>query len=53
MDAARYRELETDQNAEFTPKEKEQGWHFCPDWDYMTVGPGMEEQDSCCCDRFR
>ena len=26
------------------------GWHFCPEWDYMLVGPGMPtEQEACTC----
>lgn len=26
------------------------GWHYCPDWDYLLVGPGMEiEQSVCLC----
>ena len=26
-----------------------EGWHFCPDWDEMLVGPGMPELESCLC----
>ena len=25
------------------------GVHFCPDWDYMAVGPGMPEHAACTC----
>lgn len=26
------------------------GWHYCPDWDFMLIGPGMEgELDGCTC----
>lgn len=26
------------------------GWHFCPDWDGMVIGPGMPEMDGCTCE---
>lgn len=26
------------------------GWHFCPEWDYMWIGPGCPEMEACCCD---
>ena len=26
------------------------GWHFCPDWDDMVIGPGMPEMEACTCD---
>lgn len=29
------------------------GWHYCPDWDFLLVGPGMEEQEGCQCDVHR
>lgn len=25
------------------------GLHFCPEWDYAAVGPGMTEWEACCC----
>lgn len=25
------------------------GWHYCPDWDFLLVGPGMKELHACCC----
>lgn len=33
-----------------TDDEIEQGWHWCGDWDFLLVGPGMEgEQAACNC----
>lgn len=26
------------------------GWHFCADWNYRLVGPGMDERFGCTCD---
>ncbi len=25
------------------------GWHYCCEWDFLLVGPGMPEMDSCRC----
>lgn len=36
-------------NQSITPEEFERGWHFCPDWDLLLVGPGMEELSCCTC----
>lgn len=33
-----------------TPAEVEAGWHFCPEYDYLLIGPGMMEMDHCVCD---
>jgi hypothetical protein len=36
--------------APLSPKEIEEGWHFCVEWDGLLIGPGMEaEMESCCC----
>jgi putative nucleotidyltransferase with HDIG domain len=32
-----------------TPEESKLGWHYCCEWDYMLVGPGMIELDACNC----
>jgi hypothetical protein len=29
--------------------EESRGWHFCPEFDYKLVGPGLEEMDMCEC----
>ena len=26
------------------------GWHFCCEWDYMLIGPGMPETSICLCE---
>jgi len=31
-----------------TPDEVALGWHWCPDFDYLLVGPGMEMELSVC-----
>lgn len=30
-----------------TPKEIDEGWHYCSDWDGLLVGPGTPEAESC------
>lgn len=49
MDRQRYAELEL-RDGKLTAEEIAQGWHFCPEWDYMLVGPGMPEADCCLCE---
>ena len=48
MDDCRYRLLERE-GFGMTDQELEKGWHWCPDWDYMLVGPGMEAVNGCTC----
>lgn len=43
MNNQRYVELESNEEATLTPEEMAQGWHWCDDWDYMLIGPGMSE----------
>jgi len=31
-------------------EEIKNGWHFCPDWDNILIGPGMTEMNYCICD---
>lgn len=31
-----------------TNKEVIEGWHFCDDWDYLLIGPEMDEYIECC-----
>ena len=50
MDDKRYREIDhAGGDIPMTEDEMSAGWHFCPDWDYMLIGPGMEEYDGCTC----
>lgn len=48
MDRQRYNDLQ-DGRAELTQEEIKAGWHFCSEWDYMLVGPGMSERRYCHC----
>ena len=49
MDKKRWVELEKSLDSVISIEESEEGWHWCPDWDYLLVGPGMGELESCCC----
>jgi hypothetical protein len=48
MDNERYKMVDMGYDT-LSKEEKSRGWHFCPDWDYMTVGPGMSELEGCTC----
>lgn len=48
MDKERFRELAAER-AELTDEEYKQGWHYCPEWDFMFIGPGMKEMRACDC----
>lgn len=50
MDRARYYALQRDHSMTLSKDEIEQGWHFCPDWDYLLIGPKMPEMIGCLCD---
>lgn len=39
MTDERYWALERSQTLPLTAEEIAEGWHFCPDWDGMLVGP--------------
>jgi hypothetical protein len=48
MEMSKERYAELDKVGEgLTEEELEAGWHFCPDWDGMLVGPGMQEAKVC------
>lgn len=47
MTPGRYRVVD-ELGAGLTSEESAAGWHFCPDWDQMLVGPGMPEYEVCC-----
>lgn len=50
MNIKRYLEIEKCHHASFlTRAELDEGWHFCPDWDWMLVGPEMQEFECCTC----
>lgn len=50
MTPERYNALMDNEDLELTEDEMLEGWHFCMDWDFLLVGPGMEETQSCHCD---
>lgn len=50
MDTKRYFEIEL-KGASLTQEEKEDGWHFCPDWDGLLTGPEMDEIEHCLCNK--
>lgn len=50
MDKKRFDELNGNDGRSLTESELAEGWHFCPDWDYLLVGPGSAEQDGCTCE---
>lgn len=48
MTNKRLRELELDGNARLTTEERQQGWHFCEEWDFMcTQGEERWADGSC------
>ena len=52
MTMARLDKLERDRNATLTGEEMQKGYHFCPDWDFMLIGPDSPEKDGCLCGIF-
>ena len=49
MDHARYARLMISDAEPLTEREIADGWHFCPEWDGLLIGPGMDEWDDCPC----
>jgi hypothetical protein len=48
MTNTRYREICLNKNAVLTKEELAEGWHFCPDWDYMLLdGNPYSECQTC------
>ena len=48
METSRYEEL-NEMGIGLTKEEVAKGWHFCCDWDFLLVGPGMQEALACQC----
>ncbi len=42
----RWLDLMNRDDAQLTPAEIAEGWHFCDEWDYLLVGPGSCEKCS-------
>jgi hypothetical protein len=50
MDNKRYNELEQNLDSILTEKELSEGWHWCCEFDFLLVGPGMTEIEFCLCE---
>ena len=50
MTQERYEFLQENIEVSLTQEEVSQGYHFCPDYDMLLVGPGSPEVDTCTCD---
>ena len=48
MDDDRWKLLMRDCKEMLQPEEIAEGWHFCPEWDGLLIGPGMWEFEHCC-----
>lgn len=35
---------------ELTQEQLDEGYHYCPDWDFLLIWPGCPEYESCYCD---
>lgn len=49
MTDERYAEIMEDDTVRLTEEEIAEGFHFCPDFDGLLVGPSSPEIDSCTC----
>jgi hypothetical protein len=49
MKNKRWLELEINGDILLTQEEISEGWHWCPDWDDLLIGPGMGEIEVCLC----
>jgi hypothetical protein len=49
MKYERWLKLEKSKDLPLTQEEIDKGWHWCPDWDDLLIGPGMEEIKACLC----
>lgn len=49
MNHIRWTQLMENESLSLTQEEKDQGWHFCPDWDYLLISPESAEYKSCNC----
>jgi len=48
MTNERWEQLMKDDSLLLTTEESDEGWHFCPDWDGLLVGPGTAMELTCC-----
>ena len=56
MTKERYNQLDSGQGS-LTYEELNEGWHFCPDWDFMLVREGevdgVHVSEPCCCEPYK
>ena len=49
MKDERYKQLEKAAKVKLTEEEKQDGWHFCREWDGMLIHSSWPEYESCIC----
>lgn len=52
MTPERYRQMNEPGDLKFTEAELREGWHYCPDWDFLVMRAGHPDPgafDSCSC----
>jgi len=49
MDSRRREAINASNTLKLTQQELIDGYHFCPDWDYLLVGPNDLESEGCTC----
>jgi hypothetical protein len=49
MTAQRWKDLMWSDDLKLTEPELSEGWHWCPEFDGLLVGPGMGELRHCTC----
>lgn len=49
MTGERWQDLMDNPDGRLTGEEMAAGWHWCPEWDDLLVGPGMRELECCTC----
>ncbi len=47
MNSKRYNQLMSEESGTLTAAEMREGWHFCPEWDYLLTC--LEEGEPCGC----
>jgi len=52
MDDERWALLMQESGRGFTDKEILEGWHCCPDWDYLLICFDSPESESCECKQY-
>lgn len=50
MQKSRWYQLMNNDELPLSQEELDEGWHWCPEWDDLLVGPEMGEWDACQCE---